>query len=105
MKILLNWSAPLRWIVTSLHSGALYLSGAALLACDYLAVLPGRRVAYHYAYQLLGKIACPVFHRLSSAIYDARHVAHLHQLDCVVVHPFQYGDGLHAGFTSLYESP
>ena len=29
-----------------LHSGALYLSGAALLASDYLVVLSGRRVAH-----------------------------------------------------------
>lgn len=44
MKILLNWP-PLRQIVTYIQ-GALYLSGSALLAGDYLAVLPGWRVAY-----------------------------------------------------------
>ncbi len=44
MKILLNWS-PLRQLFTYIQE-RFYLSGAALLASDYLAVLPGRRMAY-----------------------------------------------------------
>ncbi len=104
MKILLNWS-PLRQLFTYIQERFTFLVLLCWPAIIWLFCRVGVWLTDN-VYELLGKITRPVLHRVSAAVYDPRHAAaHLHQLGGVAVHSLQYGDGLHLGFTSLYESP
>lgn len=104
MKILLNWS-PLRQLFTYIQERFTFLVLLCWPAIIWLFCRVGVWLTDN-VYELLGKSPAQSFTVYLQPFMTPGTLLRISiSLGGVAVHSLQYGDGLHLGFTSLYESP